>query len=74
MTFNPELITDYAQPLVAEPVMAIVDEFGIETPITEHDIQQSLAAMLDEDENPEIYNLQSLNQLMERADAARAVA
>lgn len=72
MTFNPEPITDYAQPLVTEPVMALVDEFGIETPITEYDIQQSLASMLDE--KPEVYNLQVLNQLMERADAARAVA
>ena len=71
MTFNPEFITDYAQPLVAEPVMAIVDEFGIETPITEVDIQQTLESMTDE--KPETYNLQVLSQLMECADAARAV-
>jgi len=57
-----------------EPVMAVVDEFGIETPITELDIRRSLKQLSDEAAKKQHSDQDDFDSLMMLADAARAIA
>lgn len=56
-----------------EPVMAIVDEFGAETPITELDIRRSLKQLSDEAAAKRHSDQDDFDSLMQLADAARAI-
>jgi len=59
--------------VVNEPVMAVVDEFGVETPITELDIRRSLKQLSDEATAKRHSDQDDFDSLMQLADAARAV-
>ena len=72
MTLLPEVVTEQEKMSITEPVMAVVDEFGQETPITELDIRRSLKQLTEV--NSEKNNQVSYDQLMERVYAARAIA
>ena len=60
--------------ILNEPVMAIVDEFGVETPITELDIRRSLKQLADEAAAKQHSDQDDFDSLMLLADAARAIA
>lgn len=57
-----------------EPVMAVVDEFGVETPITELDIRRSLKQLSDDVAVKQHSDQDDFESLMMLADAARAIA
>ena len=70
MTFFPDMTAAHEDTATIEPFMALIDEYGQETPITELDIRRSLKQLTEvEDQTPE-----SLDSLMERVLAARAIA
>lgn len=72
MTYiTEEYAADYEQSAIIEPYMAIVDEFGQETPITELDIRRSLKQLSADDATIKLQD--PLDSLMELAEAARAV-
>ena len=72
MTFIPELITVNAELANENSFMALVDDYGHETPITESDIQHSLTKLASDETSS--HPNQSLDSLMERVLAARAIA
>lgn len=72
MTYIQEAVSEYTDTEACGPVMAIVDEFGRETPITEFDIRRTLKSM--SDEKPVVSYDVAINVLMERVEAARAIA
>ncbi|MCK4711230.1 MAG: hypothetical protein KAU21_21645 [Gammaproteobacteria bacterium] len=72
MTLLPEVVAEHEDSAATEPLMAIVDEYGQETPITEFDIRRSLK-QLSKDAHTDHHHL-SMDQLMERVFAARAIA
>jgi len=71
MTYISELVEEKNEVITAEPVMALVDEFGQETPITEFDIRRTLKAL---SKVPENHHRDAYDELMERVYAARAIA
>jgi len=72
MTFNPELVVDNKESAVVHTVMALVDEFGNETPITERDIRRSLKQM--SEESAKTNHKQKMYDLLDRVNAARVIA
>jgi len=66
-----ELVEEEKAVIIEEPVMALVDEFGEETPITEFDIRRALKAL---SKVPENHHHDAFDDLMERVFAARAIA
>jgi len=72
MTFNSELIADNKESSIVDTVMALVDEFGNETPITELDIRRSLKQM--SEETAKTNHKQKMYDLLDRVNAARAIA
>ncbi|MCK5335653.1 MAG: hypothetical protein KAQ67_05800 [Gammaproteobacteria bacterium] len=72
MTYIPETVAEYKDTVTPQPVMAILNEFGQETPITEQDIQRSLKLM--SEEQHETPAPTAIDALMEHVDAARAIA
>lgn len=61
---------------VDESYMAIVDEFGQETPITELDIRRSLKQLSDAEVEAKAQAVsaeEAFDSLMHRAEAARAI-
>jgi len=71
MTYISELVVEQKEVFTAEPVMAMVDEFGHETPITEFDIRRTLKEL---SKAPENHHHDAYDELMERVYAARAIA
>ncbi|MDH5423458.1 MAG: hypothetical protein OEY29_00520 [Gammaproteobacteria bacterium] len=72
MTYFQEAVNEYTEAEAGWPVMAVVDEFGRETPITELDIRRSLKLM--SDEKSEASYEKAIGVLMERVEAARAIS
>ena len=72
MTYVSEAVTEYKEINAPEHVMALVDELGEETPITEFDIRRTLKLMSEEKKvSPEPTEI---DVLMEHVYAARAIA
>lgn len=72
MTYISEAVAEYKETGVTGHVMALVDEFGDETPITDFDIRRTLKLMSEEKQvTPE---LTEIDVLMEHVYAARAIA
>lgn len=72
MTYISEAVTEYKETHAPEHVMALVDELGEETPITEFDIRRTLKLMSEEKQvTPEP---SEIDVLMEHVYAARAIA
>ncbi|MDH5518403.1 MAG: hypothetical protein OEY36_11400 [Gammaproteobacteria bacterium] len=70
MTYVSNAVLQQSAPMASEPFMALVDEYGQETPFNEYDIQRSLDQLAKQDDDkPE-----TLNLLMDRVLAARAIA
>jgi len=59
--------------VINKPVMAVVDEFGVETPITELDIRRSLKQLSDQVAEKQHSDQDDYDSLMQLADAARAI-
>lgn len=72
MTYISEAVTEYKETDTTEHVMALVDEFGDETPITDFDIRRSLKLMSEEKQKTS--EPTEIDILMEHVYAARAVA
>lgn len=72
MTLLPEVLAKQVNSTVSEPVMAIVDEYGKETPITELDIRRSLKQL--DEAHHESRSEMTFEQLMSKVFAARAIA
>ena len=72
MTYIPEAVVEHKETNTPEHIMALVDEFGKETAITEFDIRHTLKLMSEEQTvAPEATDYDAL---MEHVDAARAIA
>ena len=71
MTYISELVEENKEVISTEPVMALVDEFGQETPITEFDIRRTLKEL---SKIPTNHHRDAYDELMERVYAARAIA
>lgn len=72
MTYISEAVTEYKETDAPEHVMALINEFGEETPITEFDIRRTLKLMSEEKHvTPEATDFDAL---MEHVYAARAIA
>lgn len=70
MTYVSNAILQTSSTIGSEPFMAIVDEYGQETPFNEYDIQRSLEQLAEQKDNqPE-----TMDVLMDRVLAARAIA
>lgn len=72
MTYFTEAVVEYAVTDAPERVMALIDECGKETPITEFDIRRTLKLM-SEDKLVEPV-VTDFDALMEHVYAARAIA
>lgn len=71
MTYITNATLEHEQAISPDAVMAVVDEFGIETPITEADILRTLKSM--SEEKYATSHLTDMDVLMEHVYAARAV-
>lgn len=72
MTYISEAVVDYKETDTSGPIMALIDELGKETPITEFDIRRTLKLMSEEKHvTPEPSEIEVL---MEHVYAARAIA
>lgn len=75
MTFlTEEYAVEREIPVFDEPVMALVDEFGSETPITELDIRRTLKELAEEPVVEKHSIKEDYDSLMLLADAARVIA
>jgi hypothetical protein len=72
MTYISEAVVEYKEIDAAGPVMALIDELGNETPITEFDIRRTLKLM--SEEKHVAPGPSEIDVLMEHVYAARAIA